>query len=521
MQPSASKEYLNSRKESRARQQQDFRAFVQAQKKIHHPADDGTDNSIYTASEAVGTEETQVAGVNRGGKVHAFTPQSQRADHRHNGDVSEHGSLASVSSYSVPTSSQDSQSSPEYPQKPPPSALQIKVPHPHSHAHNHKIKPAAEAPNAAPKSGVAKNAAHGANKGKVAGPSSVSSSKVPQRKGVSSGVGSVASSARSSPASAYSPRNTPAAAGFNVEEFRSQREAERMEMRQLMQDRRKQLHAQRGADSSSLPATPVGFNTATDQDISEDAEIAVLVPAKPPKPPQHYHFEPSPIKSASPNKDVDTSMGASLKYTLDTAAAVRGNVDVDDSYEQSRIFAHLESGTQAVQSVDPVAFTEHQECEEGNDDDEEEELLLEQAFAQQLLDEQGGSDDLGLTASNDFEYSVLIEQMQQILRKPSVVSSSKAHINHVQVHAQHKPALGSIAEEGSVGERTQRDKNLPPGRALAGELMFEGGDDDDEEELAGERTEEVFPILLELRQVCWSYFCKRLYCLCTGNGRGC
>ena len=521
MQPSASKESLNARKESRARQQQDFRAFVQAQKKIHHPADDGTDNSIYTASEAVGTEETQVAGVNRGGKVPAFTPQSQRADHRHNGDVSEHGSLASVSSYSVPTSSQDSQSSPEYPQKPPPSALQIKVPHPHSHAHNHKIKPAAEAPSAAPKSSVAKNA-HGANKGKVvAGPSSVSSSsKVPQRKGVSSSVGSVASSARSSPASAYSPRNTPAAAGFNVEEFRSQREAERMEMRQLMQDRRKQLHAQRGADSSSLPATPVGFNTATDQEVSEDAEIAVLVPAKPPKQQQqHYHFEPPPIKSASPHKDVDTSMGASLKYTLDTAA-IRGNVD--DSYEQSRIFAHLETGTQAVQSVDPVAFTEL--CEEGgieDDDDEEEELLLEQAFAQQLLDEQGGADDLGLTASNDFEYSVLIEQMQQILRKPSVISSSKTHTNHVHVHAQHKPALGSIAEEGPAGERThQRDKNLPPGRALAGELMFEGGDDE-EEELAGERTEEVFPILLELRHVCWSYFPKRLYCLCTGNGGGC
>lgn len=494
MQPSASKESLNARKESRARQQQDFRAFVQAQKKIHHPTDDGTDNSIYTASEAVGTEETQVAGASRGGKVPAFTPQSQRADHRHNGDVSEHGSLASVSSYSVPTSSQDSQSSPEYPQKPLSSALQIKVPHLHSHAHNHKIKPTAEAPTAAPKS------AGGAKKGKATGPSSVSSSKMPQRKGVGSGVGSVASSARSSPATyAYSPRNTPAAAGFNVEEFRSQREAERMEMRQLMQDRRKQLHAQRGADSSSLPATPVGFNTATDQEISEDAEIAVLVPARPPKQ-QHYHFEPSPIKAASPIKDVDTSMGASLKYTLD--GAVRGNVD--DSYEQSRVFAHLESGTQAVQSVDPVAFTELQDCEEReivDEDDEEEELLLEQAFTQQLLDEQGGADDLGLTANNDFEYSVLIEQMQQILRKPSVVSSSKAHINHV--HAQHKPALGSIAEEGTKGELTQRDKKLPPGRALAGELMFEGGDDE-EEELAGERTEEVFPILLELRQVCWS-----------------
>jgi len=457
--PSASKESLAlaSRKESRARHNEDFRAFVQAQKQLKHPpGSTSSANTHDTASTAAAAPNVPPVA-----KRPAFTPLSHHRASSGDGEDdegSEHGSLASVSSYSVP-SSESSPDKQQLAKQAPGGGLHIKVPHPHSHAHNHKIQPAAKATAVPRKDPVMKESA---SAGKLKAPVSAPSSHAQAlRKGASSSS-SVASagsavSARSSPSSAVSPRN---AAGFNVEEYRSQRDAERREMRQLMADRKKQLQARR---TDSQPATPLGaVGAEEEEDEGEDdrdaeTEIAVLVPARPPTKPLVF--------TPSPQKEVDLS-NLSLQYTMEV------DVSHDQDHEQSRIFALLESGIQ-------VAVTE-----EGDDVDLDEEAeALEQSFAQLLLDERAGCDELGLTAGNDLEYSVLIEQMQQILRKPTV--KGMPHAPHK--HAPPLPLLDSIAEEGTLPHTPSSAKGgkLSPGRALAGELMKE---DDAEDEGEGQSS---------------------------------
>jgi hypothetical protein len=476
--PSSSKDSLANRKENRARQHEDFRAFVQAQKQHKQPSS--------AASSHATVERDNEEPEGRTKKQPAFTPQSHRPDDDCDDDSSEHGSLASVSSYSVPSSD----SSPEkekQKQQQAANALHIKVPHLHAHAHNHKIKqqesrPAAKEPLSRGKAPLSSHSAQHKNSAISAAPSSSNAS------------------ARFSPGSAASPRN--AAAGFNVEEYRSQRDAERKEMRQLMQDRRKQLVWNKSADSQ--PATPQG-GAAPAAGSSED--IAVFVPARSPQPAKLQQYSEE-LSGLQPVAETDVSLTHSLKYTI----------GADDSYEQSGVFAHLQSSVQGTDAAviatarktktgllqeavqvngvhqedqdleeQELDLEDQEEAEVDGDEsyDEEEEILLDQAIAQQMLDDSEGGDGLGLTARNDFEYSVLIEQMQQILRVPN---APKGHTQAAQAQPKHT-ALRTIAEEGSE-KLTPAKSRLSPGRALAGDLMMEGRADESEEgEEEGEGVE--------------------------------
>ena len=210
-----------------------------------------------------------------------------------------------------------------------------------------------------------------------------------------------------------SPRNN-AAAGFNVADFRSQREAQRLEMRQLMKERRQQLRK-------------------AEEQFSSDAVIVVS-----PVPPNYT----APPVEETPSSTIPTTRPEPSSTQRDTPQKTLS--DYDDT-ERSRLFEHLQDqyGSSAVQ--------------EG-------------------LEELVGDATLSSVTMQD--YNVLIEQMQAILREPSV---RKHHHTRTLQHLIPKKASDEAAAVLMTPE-VQKDEVTAPGglaitrRALASDLFLEDAD---------------------------------------------
>lgn len=368
---SLAKEALSQRKEARDRHKADFRAFVQARRQQH---DDHASGGETPASSA--------------------TPPLRL-------DVPAAASPAEVRARGMPPVAHKSPHSAAGTKGKPPSTS----------------KPSAEA--AKPWHAAKASAPSGRRNGPSSNASPVPTPSVLPAQSPHS----VVSSSSSCP-SLLSPR-ADGSVGFNVAEFRSQREAERGEMRQLMKERRQQLRraAQQHAEVVVLAQDPPPPRSAA---------------ATPTVPSSFDHDEPAP--AAALNGPVSSFSGAA-----ETTNA-----------QESQLFAHLHHSvlTEGAPEASEVSF---------NGD---------------------GSAAGGATL---LEYSVLIEQMQAILRAPAVRKPA-ALSAHTPGPAAAQFTISTGGATGGVGVAAAELGHT--GRALVGDLLLESVEDADLRESEHDGNEE-------------------------------
>jgi hypothetical protein len=221
----------------------------------------------------------------------------------------------------------------------------------------------------------------------------------------------VSNSSASSVPSLQSPR--PDAAGFIGAEFRSQREAQLNEMRHLMLERRQQLRK---------AVRQQGAEVEGEVEVEVEAEVDVLAQSIAPPLPT------PPVIGATPSSPGPRPGLMNQRSTE--------SMDAD----QSRLFAHLQDSTAGLLA----GASDHN--------------APAQAAGATLL-----------------EYSVLIEQMQAILRAPDMHRHAVAPVTAEHQSGQYVTPSPTAAGRG-VGPVETAGRT---GRALMGDLLLEGAGAED------------------------------------------
>ena len=451
------------RKESRLRHNADFKAFVNAQR-----------------------EKSGIASAGAGVAA-PLSLQSKAGSRGGDSDVnSDAYSLAEDEESSLSSAAQQH--------------LRIKIPHKHvpqneaQHRQQQQIaQPSSHA------NGIANNAARKVQRGPVSCMSPGAEAKQRQlylQLGLNKQHGSAPSLYSASPKNAPSISPSPSvdsAVGFNVQEFRSQKDAERKEMRLIMQEKRRQLQK---ANLSASPFVEVedeneGFHTHQEEGKAQAKirvqDFEIRVGDKP------SYCEGSGSKATvrrSPEKDTP-----SYENDNDAYAAFYGDSDLvhregnEKQVADSKRDAKLGDDAYLGQSfIDQIHAKKQQASEQ-----------------QKLLQQQGSAQPHSATTEvSMLEYSVLIEQMQAILRIPKSSKPPKHAYKTPAVHGEANGGVGGNMNnrvpiamlegrggDGGIGSESANNKDVDSvSRRLISDLIVEEGDQEEQVDIEEEGVED-------------------------------